>query len=416
MSVAATQIDPPDQDTLELEDDDSAHCTICLDGLLNSKPVASLNCGHIFHRDCIVQWLLRSGTSSRHVSGCPTCKKVTPLSDVRQLEFEFRQIELARESMVDLPGLDENALLLLRKAKRDLEAVDRDLKETEDTATLMELEVASMKEQREQSREKESQDKGRSAELRKELEECLQKAAKLRENVDYHMEIQSRRNQVQPPRDEDPDVREERKVLDRTRPGDRARHLHEGLVNARQGEAECREVCKTHTASIATLEADIAKVQAMSSKVRRNLEETQSDRVVSDRTLLSMKTPVQQTGPLLKKVKIEEVAPAGKVALPTQGEWDPLLGACGMLQAKREFRRSLSDLSNLQSSQTSSELTSQDDSLSSSGGAASQKWGSIFLAKSGPKLLGKPERPFTQDVEPTARLPKFARMFAKQPL
>mmetsp|Transcript_23025 Transcript_23025/g.42408 ORF Transcript_23025/g.42408 Transcript_23025/m.42408 type:complete len:402 (-) Transcript_23025:45-1250(-) len=400
------------QDTLELEDDDSAHCTICLDGLLNGKSVASLNCGHIFHRECVVQWLLRS-----RVSGCPTCKNVTPLSDVRPLEFEFRQFELARDSIADLPGLDEEAVLLLRKAKRELEAVETEIKETEANVALLDLEIASMKDQRECSREKEAQDKKQCAELQKELEECHEQSAKLRENVDYHMEIQSRRNQVQRPREEDPDVREERKLLDRTRPSDRAKHLHEGLVNARHGEAECREVCKAHQNAITKLEAEIAQVQAMSSRVRRSLEEVQTDRAASNAGLLSMKTAVPPSGPLLKKVRIEEVSSAGKVALPTQGEWDPLLGACGMLQVRKDLvrRSSLSDVSNLPSSQTSSELTSSDDPLSS-GGTASQKWRSIVLSKAGSKPAGKPERPLTQDVEPMARVPKFARVFAKRPL
>ncbi|KAI3959790.1 hypothetical protein MKW98_029827 [Papaver atlanticum] len=43
-------------------------CTICLDGYGNKDKIATLDCKHEYHEDCITQWLVRNNV-------CPICKR-----------------------------------------------------------------------------------------------------------------------------------------------------------------------------------------------------------------------------------------------------------------------------------------------------------------------------------------------------
>jgi len=47
--------------------ENSSQCTTCMENFELNERVASLNCAHIFHKDCIVPWLLRHST-------CPICR------------------------------------------------------------------------------------------------------------------------------------------------------------------------------------------------------------------------------------------------------------------------------------------------------------------------------------------------------
>lgn len=43
-------------------------CSVCLDSLNNSKELIQLVCGHIYHKDCVYEWISRKNT-------CPNCRK-----------------------------------------------------------------------------------------------------------------------------------------------------------------------------------------------------------------------------------------------------------------------------------------------------------------------------------------------------
>lgn len=44
-------------------------CSICLDKYIKNDKVSDLNCGHIFHKDCIKIWLSKNNT-------CPQCREI----------------------------------------------------------------------------------------------------------------------------------------------------------------------------------------------------------------------------------------------------------------------------------------------------------------------------------------------------
>ncbi|KAI3838686.1 hypothetical protein MKX03_013376 [Papaver bracteatum] len=46
---------------------ESEICSICQDGYYNKDKIATLDCKHEYHEDCITQWLLQKNL-------CPVCK------------------------------------------------------------------------------------------------------------------------------------------------------------------------------------------------------------------------------------------------------------------------------------------------------------------------------------------------------
>ena len=53
------------------DDEDEVVCSICLADYVDDKMCSTLPCGHVFHRECITQWL-RSGRMAG--ADCPLCK------------------------------------------------------------------------------------------------------------------------------------------------------------------------------------------------------------------------------------------------------------------------------------------------------------------------------------------------------
>lgn len=75
LDIDISHYDPPSKEKLEQcadykykkgEKEDES-CVICICDLEEEEEVKKLTCGHIFHQDCINQWLKNNST-------CPTCK------------------------------------------------------------------------------------------------------------------------------------------------------------------------------------------------------------------------------------------------------------------------------------------------------------------------------------------------------
>ncbi len=52
-------------------------CTICLDEFISTSEVTNLECGHLFHHDCLKDWLNKNVLSPK----CPNCNKKGLLND-----------------------------------------------------------------------------------------------------------------------------------------------------------------------------------------------------------------------------------------------------------------------------------------------------------------------------------------------
>jgi hypothetical protein len=51
-------------------DDTAPVCSICLGSYRPGSLVTGLPCGHLYHKDCVMPWLLQQGRKS----ACPNCK------------------------------------------------------------------------------------------------------------------------------------------------------------------------------------------------------------------------------------------------------------------------------------------------------------------------------------------------------
>mmetsp|Transcript_72490 Transcript_72490/g.172814 ORF Transcript_72490/g.172814 Transcript_72490/m.172814 type:complete len:396 (-) Transcript_72490:118-1305(-) len=386
-SVAPTQEDLPDG--LEIEEE-LAQCPICSDGLLMGNSTAALACGHLFHRECIVSWLLRSG--SRGVNPCPICKKVTPLTDVRDLHFDIEQIEIDRDA-VNIPGLDEEAAAACRWGRRELAAIERELSEREESAQAKFASAAQMKEQRKLLQQQTLEEQENAGEYKRRLEVSAVKAAQLRASVDELVAQRTRRNQVERPSEEDQDVKEERREIARSRMDARAEFLHKGLVGLKKQENEIMKSRSELQESIKTLEGQIQTRQQELDRIRKERKQVDDRRPPAETSLSMIRTP----GPpkeLVKQVKVAVVTPATcRLCTPDEEDWDPMSRTSTRV-------RPLGDVSNLG-------LGSQD------GGSKKPTWGGMLGKKSSDSLttkLGRPAPPRAQEVLAN-RVPKMQKIF-----
>jgi len=91
------------------------NCSICLEPMINNVATA-LPCGHRFHKDCIVNWLVRSQGK------CPNCKqRITNIpypSNERQIQPLF-QIQ-PQSQLLDLEPLQLIQHLIVRNQELDV--------------------------------------------------------------------------------------------------------------------------------------------------------------------------------------------------------------------------------------------------------------------------------------------------------
>ena len=53
---------------------EEANCCICLDEINDTQEYVSLHCGHVFHQECLMEWI-KTQQNSRHDSNCPLCRE-----------------------------------------------------------------------------------------------------------------------------------------------------------------------------------------------------------------------------------------------------------------------------------------------------------------------------------------------------
>ena len=63
-------------------------CSICLNDFEAQEVTIELDCGHVYHADCLNEWLLISTL-------CPLCKRVAAAAQLDLVDEEERQLQLA---------------------------------------------------------------------------------------------------------------------------------------------------------------------------------------------------------------------------------------------------------------------------------------------------------------------------------
>jgi hypothetical protein len=93
------------------------NCSICLEPMSNNVATA-LPCGHRFHKDCIVNWLVRSQGK------CPNCKQritnIPYISIERQIQPLFQIQPQSQSQLLDLEPLQLIQHLIVRNQELDV--------------------------------------------------------------------------------------------------------------------------------------------------------------------------------------------------------------------------------------------------------------------------------------------------------
>lgn len=66
--LTETEFDQLTSSKIQNEDCDNSQCSICLDDFKINETIVFLKCKHIYHKDCIKNWLTKQS------SKCPTCR------------------------------------------------------------------------------------------------------------------------------------------------------------------------------------------------------------------------------------------------------------------------------------------------------------------------------------------------------
>eukprot|EP00928_Gymnodinium_smaydae_P044675 TRINITY_DN29802_c0_g1_i1.p1 TRINITY_DN29802_c0_g1~~TRINITY_DN29802_c0_g1_i1.p1 ORF type:complete len:269 (+),score=44.21 TRINITY_DN29802_c0_g1_i1:110-916(+) len=76
---------------------ESSECTVCFESMELGQPGVRIPCGHLYHEDCITQWLSKSNE-------CPVCRYELPTDDKeyeigRKQRMANRKIRVRREDL-----------------------------------------------------------------------------------------------------------------------------------------------------------------------------------------------------------------------------------------------------------------------------------------------------------------------------
>uniref|UniRef100_A0A8C5X9V4 TRAF interacting protein n=1 Tax=Malurus cyaneus samueli TaxID=2593467 RepID=A0A8C5X9V4_9PASS len=88
-----------------------AYCTICSDFFDNERDVAAVQCGHTFHRDCLIQWFDTAPSRT-----CPQCR------------IQVKPSPVAQCSAVAPRSCLQKTTSELEKTKEELKSTQKDLK------------------------------------------------------------------------------------------------------------------------------------------------------------------------------------------------------------------------------------------------------------------------------------------------
>jgi len=251
---------------------EGATCSICCDSVL-SQPAAALRCGHVYHAHCIQCWIAQSKGI------CPQCKRITRAQDLRHLDFEV--IEVLPESLEEVRRLIaasspemERQLEELNSERAQLVAEDRSICEE---LAQRQREAQECKRARRDMERLWPQNEAELDGLKQKANHARLECAEMQAHLDKEEARHFRKLPIAQARDEDADLKEEKRKLRSVRPADRARILHDALVSAREQEADCNKVSQEREDAAKKVEQDLKKIKQEESKLRRELQVLKED-------------------------------------------------------------------------------------------------------------------------------------------
>lgn len=260
---------------------EGAQCLICHDALL-VQPACALKCGHVYHTACCHQWI-EVGKAQ-----CPQCKQPARTDDLRPLDFEMA--EVTPQAMQDAQRLhevsDEDRKRIRDSAAAELEEEERAIAEADEELEELQRVAQEHKRARKELDKQARWDQEECTRLHAEHEDLSKKVAELQTFIDGQLGRNERKLPVPQARQDDPDVREERRKLTKMRPHERLRQLHGALVAARRQDIESSALVREREASCLELEAELAERRQQEAKLTREYRERRefAQRVASTAT------------------------------------------------------------------------------------------------------------------------------------
>ncbi|SPP75899.1 E3 ubiquitin-protein ligase TRAIP [Drosophila guanche] len=102
------------------------NCVICAELFAQSDEVYVTICGHLFHHNCLNQWLDRSKT-------CPQCRNKCTTRHIWRVYFNLANLDVSRIDVGSLQEQLDNAHLAVKMKEKEFNKVEQQLKELKDT-------------------------------------------------------------------------------------------------------------------------------------------------------------------------------------------------------------------------------------------------------------------------------------------
>ncbi|XP_017148295.1 E3 ubiquitin-protein ligase TRAIP [Drosophila miranda] len=102
------------------------NCVICAELFAQSDEVYVTICGHLFHHNCLNQWLDRSKT-------CPQCRNKCTTRHIWRVYFNLANLDVSRIDVGSLQEQLDNANLAVKMKEKEFNKVEQQLKELKDT-------------------------------------------------------------------------------------------------------------------------------------------------------------------------------------------------------------------------------------------------------------------------------------------
>lgn len=222
----------PEHAVIEDTDDPDSMCVVCQESLLSS-PACALVCGHVYHTQCFQQWLLKNRKGD-----CIQCRAPAPLDKMRTLDFEV--MELPPRALGEVKRLmalsPEERVLLTDGVRSGSVELASELQQMESQASKEEEDSQERKRKFAQVEEADKELTKAWTRLKRRSDSAVGNGEKLRAEISR---FQRRVPQADDSVADGRDLQEERNLLrSGLSPADRARQLHESLLEIRRRAAK----------------------------------------------------------------------------------------------------------------------------------------------------------------------------------
>eukprot|EP00931_Biecheleriopsis_adriatica_P067161 TRINITY_DN41348_c0_g1_i1.p1 TRINITY_DN41348_c0_g1~~TRINITY_DN41348_c0_g1_i1.p1 ORF type:complete len:385 (+),score=83.45 TRINITY_DN41348_c0_g1_i1:84-1157(+) len=299
-----------------------AMCVICHDGVLTQQASALL-CGHVFHSACIETWM------SQCKGQCPTCKRITPPSQLRPLNLEVIELlpEMISEVRRFVDGSKEDRSRIVEELNAERERQEAEIRSLREELAAAELEAATCKSDRRMTREAGPRKDEELVQLKQQRDRAQLEFSEMQQHLDREQQRHFRKLPIAETREDDPDCLAERKKLRQVRATDRLRYLHEALLSAKALETESLQLSKARSSSALEIESEVKTARQQELQMKQQLSDMR-------KAAAAASTPRSQDTMSTPPTPVSKALPSKRRPAPGETVADKV--STGLAEARRE--------------------------------------------------------------------------------